>query len=55
MAGPPPDYSHLFIELGCVAVGLAFLARLARRLGLSAISLYLIAGLAFGNGGLLPS
>ena len=54
MTGPTPDYSHLFIELGCVAVGLAFLARLARRLGLSAISLYLLAGLAFGNGGLLP-
>src|SRR3569833_873237 len=50
----PPDYSHLFIELGGVAVGLAVLARLARRFGLSAISLYLVAGLAFGNGGLLP-
>jgi monovalent cation:H+ antiporter-2, CPA2 family len=54
LAGPPPDYSHLFIELGCVAVGLAVLARLARRLGLSAISLYLLAGLAFGNGGIAP-
>lgn len=54
MTAPPPDYAQLFIELGCVAVGLAFLARLARRLGLSAISLYLLAGLAFGNGGLLP-
>ncbi len=54
MPGPPPDYARLFIELGSVAVGLAFLARLARRLGLSAISLYLLAGLAFGNGGLLP-
>lgn len=54
MTGPPSDYSHLFIELGCAAVGLAFLARVSRRLGLSAISLYLLAGLAFGNGGLLP-
>jgi len=34
-------------------VGLAVLARLARRFGLSAISLFLLAGLAFGNGGLL--
>jgi monovalent cation:H+ antiporter-2, CPA2 family len=50
----PPDYSHLFIELGCVAVGLAVLARVARRFGLSAISLFLLAGLAFGTGGLLP-
>jgi len=54
VTGSPPDYAHLFIELGCVAIGLAVLARLARRLGLSAISLYLLAGLAFGNGGLLP-
>ena len=54
MTAPPPDYAYLFIELGCVAVGLAFLARVSRRLGLSAISLYLLAGLAFGNGGLLP-
>ena len=54
MSGPPPDYAHMFIELGCVAVGLAVLARIARRLGLSAISLYLLAGLAFGNGGFLP-
>jgi monovalent cation:H+ antiporter-2, CPA2 family len=54
MTGAPPDYAHMFIELGCVAIGLAVLARLARRLGLSAISLYLLAGLAFGNGGFLP-
>ena len=54
MTGSPPDYAHLFIELGCIAIGLAVLARLARRLSLSAISLYLLAGLAFGNGGFLP-
>ena len=54
MTGAPPDYAHMFIELGCVAIGLAVLARLARRLGLSDISLYLLAGLAFGNGGFLP-
>jgi CPA2 family monovalent cation:H+ antiporter-2 len=44
----------LFIELGSAIVGLALLARLAGRWGFSAIPLYLIAGLAFGNGGLLP-
>ncbi|MGH9841493.1 MAG: cation:proton antiporter [Blastocatellia bacterium] len=44
----------IFIELGAAVIGLAVLARLASRLGLSAIPLYLIAGLAFGNGGLLP-
>lgn len=46
--------SHIFIELGSVAVGLAILARLAIRMGFSAIPLYLLAGLAFGNGGLVP-
>src|SRR2546427_10514933 len=35
-------------------VGLAVLARLASRWGFSAIPLYLVAGLAFGNGGLAP-
>jgi monovalent cation:H+ antiporter-2, CPA2 family len=48
------DVSVLFIELGLAIVGLALLARLANRWGFSAIPLYLIAGLAFGNGGLAP-
>jgi CPA2 family monovalent cation:H+ antiporter-2 len=48
------DVSWFFIELGAVVVGLAVLARLANRLGFSAIPLYLMAGLAFGNGGLVP-
>jgi monovalent cation:H+ antiporter-2, CPA2 family len=46
--------SFLFIELGLVLVGLAISARLASRWGFSAIPLYLLAGLAFGNGGLAP-
>jgi monovalent cation:H+ antiporter-2, CPA2 family len=49
-----PDTSRLFIELGCAIVGLAVLARIANRWGFSAIPLYLLAGLAFGNGGLAP-
>ena len=48
------DPSLLFIELGCAIVGLAILARHANRLSFSAIPLYLVAGLAFGNGGLAP-
>ncbi len=40
--------------LGVVVLTLALLARGAGRLGLSAIPLYLLAGLAFGAGGLLP-
>jgi len=50
----PPDISLLFIELGAAILGLAVLARLANRGGFSAIPLYLLAGLAFGKGGLLP-
>jgi CPA2 family monovalent cation:H+ antiporter-2 len=49
-----PDVPGIFIELGAATVGLAILARLASRWGFSAIPLYLLAGLAFGNGGLMP-
>jgi len=35
-------------------IGLAVLARLASRWGFSSIPLYLLAGLAFGNGGIAP-
>jgi monovalent cation:H+ antiporter-2, CPA2 family len=44
----------VLLELGGVILGLGILGRLAGRLGLSAIPLYLLAGLAFGEGGLLP-
>jgi len=40
-----------FVEIGAVALGLAVLARLAGRLGITAVPLYLIAGLALGEGG----
>jgi K+:H+ antiporter subunit KhtU len=46
--------SALFVELGLIIAGLAVLARLARRYGISAIPLYLLAGLAFGKGGFSP-
>jgi monovalent cation:H+ antiporter-2, CPA2 family len=45
---------QFFVELGCAILGLAILARIANRLAFSAIPLYLLAGLAFGNGGLAP-
>jgi len=48
------DLSHVLIELGLVVIGFAILARIASRWGFSAIPLYLLAGLAFGNGGLAP-
>jgi CPA2 family monovalent cation:H+ antiporter-2 len=47
-------FSIVFIELGVAVIGLALLARIASRWGFSAIPLYLLAGLAFGNGGLAP-
>jgi monovalent cation:H+ antiporter-2, CPA2 family len=42
------------IELGGVVLLLAILARVAQRLGFSPIPLYLLAGLAFGQGGVIP-
>jgi CPA2 family monovalent cation:H+ antiporter-2 len=50
----PGEISLLFIELGLVIVGLAVAARVSSRLGFSTIPLYLLAGLAFGKGGLAP-
>ncbi len=43
----------LFIELGALFAGLAALGMLAKRLHISAIPFYLLAGLAFGDGGLV--
>jgi monovalent cation:H+ antiporter-2, CPA2 family len=51
---PPGGISFQLIELGIVVLGLALIARLASRLHISPIPLYLAAGLAFGNGGLVP-
>lgn len=48
------DFAKLLIELGAALVGLAILARIAKRWGISSIPLYLIAGLAFGEGGVSP-
>ncbi|NDL58812.1 cation:proton antiporter [Phytoactinopolyspora mesophila] len=48
------ETTMLLIEVGTLLLGLSFLARGARRAGLSPIPLYLLAGLAFGHGGLLP-
>lgn len=48
------DTSRLFIELGLAVIGLAILARVASAFGFSAIPLYLLAGLSFGNGGIVP-
>ncbi|SDM75850.1 cation:proton antiporter [Allokutzneria albata] len=42
------------IELGAVFFGLGLLGRLAWKIGISPIPLYLVGGLAFGHGGVLP-
>ncbi|MBZ4322359.1 cation:proton antiporter [Streptomyces huiliensis] len=44
----------LLIELGIVILALGLLSRLAGRIGFSPIPLYLLAGLAFGRGGVRP-
>lgn len=53
-AAADPGLAWVFIELGAAVLGLAVLTRLAHRFGFSSIPLYLLGGLAFGNGGLLP-
>ncbi|SIQ60684.1 cation:proton antiporter [Micromonospora avicenniae] len=48
------ETNTLLIEVGALLFLLGLLGRLSRRIGLSPIPLYLLAGLAFGHGGLLP-
>ncbi len=42
-----------FVEVGAVVLALAILARLAGRLGITAVPLYLLGGLAVGDGGII--
>jgi CPA2 family monovalent cation:H+ antiporter-2 len=48
------DVAVLLMELGAVLLGLGLVGTVAARAGISPIPLYLLAGLAFGEGGLLP-
>ena len=54
LAAASHDTALAFLEIGAVALVLAALAGLASRLGITAIPLFLLAGLAVGKGGLLP-
>ena len=54
LAAASGDAALAFIEIGAVALGLAALAHVAGRLGITAIPLYLVAGLAVGEGGIAP-
>ncbi|WP_353807140.1 cation:proton antiporter [Agromyces sp. SYSU T00194] len=44
----------ILIEVGALLLGMSLLGRLAMRIGISPIPLYLLVGLLFGEGGLLP-
>ncbi|UOE45827.1 cation:proton antiporter [Agromyces larvae] len=44
----------LLIEVGALLLGMSLLGRLAIRFGVSPIPVYLLLGLAFGEGGVLP-
>ena len=48
------DVPMLLLEVGALLFGLSLLHRLARWLEISPIPLYLLVGLAFGAGGLMP-
>src|SRR6266545_3920382 len=51
---PPMHASTLLIELGAVILALGLLGAVSVRFSISPIPLYLLAGLAFGQGGILP-
>ena len=48
------EHPEILVELGAVLLGLAILSRIATRIGMPTIPLYLTAGLAFGRGGIIP-
>ena len=54
LAAVGAETTTVLLELGAILLGLAVLARLAVRLGISPIPLFLVAGLAFGVGGVVP-
>ena len=54
LAAPSGETALALIELGAVVLGMAVLARLASRWGITAIPFYLLAGLAVGEGGAIP-
>ena len=53
LAAGSTEVAIAFIEVGAIVFGLSLLARIASRIGMTAVPLYLVAGLAFGEGGLL--
>jgi monovalent cation:H+ antiporter-2, CPA2 family len=53
VAASGDEVARAFIEIGAVVVALAVLARVAHRIGISPIPLYLAIGLAMGEGGIV--
>ena len=53
LAAASQDVAVAFVELGAIILGLAILARLSDRVGISPIPAYLVAGVVFGEGGLV--
>ena len=53
LAAGSAEAAIAFLEIGAVALGLALVSRFAGRIGVTAVPLYLIAGLAFGEGGVV--
>jgi CPA2 family monovalent cation:H+ antiporter-2 len=53
LAAGSTDAAIAFIEIGAVVLSLAVLSRFAGRLGITAVPLYLIAGLVVGEGGVV--
>jgi CPA2 family monovalent cation:H+ antiporter-2 len=51
LAAGSTETALAFLEVGAIAFGLGILSRLAGRMGITAVPFYLIAGLAFGEGG----
>ena len=52
VAAASDDVAVAFVELGAIILGLAVLARLSDRMGISPIPAYLVAGVVFGEGGI---
>jgi CPA2 family monovalent cation:H+ antiporter-2 len=53
LAASSGDVALVLVELGAIVFGLAIIARVSDRVGFSPIPFYLIAGLLFGEGGLV--
>ena len=51
LAATSQETALAFIEIGVLCLVLSFLARVAHRIGITAIPLYLLGGLAAGEGG----